>query len=174
MSHHPKRILIIEDDKEAGQHLCDLIRQDGLVPIGPAPTVFYAARLLGKRDVDAAVMDTSLYGQPVFEFADEFLRRDRPFIFLKAPDTPPIPSRFDSWLCLEKPCDPTRVLAAIRTLPGFHRLHPATTSELEQLPATAPGADDHGRMIRTICKLMREDTGTIETLLGPAFKPRLA
>ncbi len=58
-----KRILVVEDDRAAGEALCAELRDAGAIALGPAPTTFYALQLLGRRGIDAAVLDTELHAR---------------------------------------------------------------------------------------------------------------
>jgi DNA-binding response OmpR family regulator len=56
-----KRILIVENDQALALALRDAFREDGAVVLGPAPTVFYARHLLGRRAIDCAVVSDQLH-----------------------------------------------------------------------------------------------------------------
>lgn len=163
MSRQSKRVLVVEDDRELGLRLCQDLKDAGLVPLGPMPTAHYASQLLGRRTVDAAILDTLLYGQTVFELANELDRRGIPFIFLKDPNHATLPPSFAKTPCLDKPCSADRILSAFGSLPGFGALRaaPVLTSE----PDTAD-TDVQIRMIRTICKILREDGSCFDKMLG--------
>ena len=163
MSRHSKRILVVEDDRLVGQELCAALRKQGFAVFGPAPTTFYAAQLLGQRQIDAAVLDTQLHGQMVDAFAKTLLRRGVPVIFLRAADTPAPPAEFALCPCLEKPCEPQAVLTAISKVtgqvaenrPDIEMYIPARDPISVYDSLSAPEV----KMIRTICRIMRHSGG---------------
>ena len=65
-----KRIVVVEDDFLLATDICRELRELGATVLGPAPTPFYAAQLIGRRRIDAAVLDVRLHGTTVFEVAD--------------------------------------------------------------------------------------------------------
>lgn len=49
------RVPVVEDDLLQGKHVCDLLVEKGMEPIGPAPTKA-ALKLLETTAVDAAIL----------------------------------------------------------------------------------------------------------------------
>lgn len=152
-----KRILVIEDDQKTGMAIAQVLRDRGCVVHGPAPTIFYAAQLLGRRHVDAAILDTRLYGNAAFDFADELTRRGTPILFLAAPGTETLPRRHHGRPCLLKPCQDNAVIEAVAGL--FVESTMAAdqaAAPLVQHPRESQNSH-HDRIVRIICALLRRD-----------------
>ena len=111
-----KRIVVVEDDFLLATDICRELRDLGATVLGPAPTPFYAAQLIGQRRVDAAVLDVRLHGTTVFSVADLLRERGVPIIFATACDRKAIPSRFRDACLLEKPLDRKRLVEEIVAL----------------------------------------------------------
>lgn len=103
-----KRIIVVEDDYLLARDMCSELRSRGAKILGPAPTPFYAAQLIGsasKTRIDAAVLDIRLHGFEVYDLADELVARRIPFLFATATDRNEIPKRFKHAKVLNKPLD---------------------------------------------------------------------
>jgi DNA-binding NtrC family response regulator len=66
-----RRILVIEDDWYIADAMALLLEKQGAVVIGPVATVAEAARLVGARPIDLAVVDLNLQG----EMADDLVEK---------------------------------------------------------------------------------------------------
>lgn len=154
-----KRILVVEDDQASGNAICQALRLQGCVAMGPAPTLFYATQLLGRRHIDAAILDTQLYGRDVFAFADLLARRGTPILFLAEAGARTLPERYRDRPCLDKPCPEQEVARAAAGL----LLGEAGTARRAEAPATDRTRDGqqsrHERLIRTICAVLRRGDG---------------
>ena len=151
-----KRILVVEDDQASGTAICQALRLQGCVAIGPAPTIFYASQLLGRRPVDAAILDTRLYGQDVFELADLLARRGIPILFLAEAGAGTLPEGHRDRPCLAKPCPEQEVVRAVAGLFLAEARNAQAASD--HFPRDGQ-AGRHERLIRTICAVLRRGDG---------------
>jgi DNA-binding response OmpR family regulator len=108
-----KRIVVVEDDYLLATDICRELRDLGATVLGPAPTPFYAAQLIGRRKIDAAVLDVTLHGTNVFRVADLLREQGVPILFATAHDRNAIPPRFRDSCLLEKPLDRKRLLSEV-------------------------------------------------------------
>lgn len=77
-----KRILIVEDDQTLAITLRDAFRAEGAVVLGPAPTVFYARHLIGRRGIDCAIISSDLPGDEGEHFVTQLASSGTPIITL--------------------------------------------------------------------------------------------
>jgi DNA-binding response OmpR family regulator len=119
-----KRIIVVEDDNVLANEICRDLRDLGAIVLGPAPTPFYATQLIGKRRIDAAVLDVHLHGETVFGVADMLQDQGAPLLFLAANDPAVIPKRFGHSSFFEKPVDRAELVAEVVSMtrrPAFRR-----------------------------------------------------
>jgi DNA-binding response OmpR family regulator len=119
-----KRIVVVEDDFLLATDICRELRELGATVLGPAPTPFYATQLIGRRKVDAAVLDVRLHGTNVFSVADLLRDKGVPILFATAYDRAVIPARFQEARLLKKPLDRKNLLSEIIAMIK----HPTTRS----------------------------------------------
>lgn len=108
-----KRIVVVEDDFLLATDICRELRKLGATVLGPAPTPFYATQLIGRRKIDAAVLDIRLHGTTVFEVADLLKSRGVPMLFATAFDRASLPDRFRGSSLLEKPFDREKLVTEV-------------------------------------------------------------
>ena len=125
-----KRIIVVEDDYLLATDICRELRALGAVVLGPAPTPFYATQLIGRRNIDAAVLDIYLHGTNVFSVADHLRAQGVPIIFATAFDRKEIPQRFQDACLLEKPLDRNKLISEIVAMTR----NPPRSANVEQLP----------------------------------------
>jgi DNA-binding response OmpR family regulator len=78
-----KRFLVVEDNFHIGEILCGFLADQGMEPVGPAPTLEQAMLLLEGNDLDAALLDIRLLGEKmVFPLCESLAARHIPFAFL--------------------------------------------------------------------------------------------
>jgi DNA-binding response OmpR family regulator len=75
------RILVVEDEMLVSMLLEDMLADFGCSVVGPAPTIAEAMPLASGAEIDAAVLDLNLGGDPIFPVADALKARGVPFIF---------------------------------------------------------------------------------------------
>ena len=133
-----KRIVVVEDDFLLATDICRELRELGATVLGPAPTPFYAAQLIGRRRIDAAVLDVRLHGTTVFEVADLLKDQGVPILFATAYDRKALPVRFRESSLLEKPLDRKKLVSEIVAMTR----RPAVRLEnVAQLHATLPSRE---------------------------------
>jgi len=152
-----KRILVVEDDYYLADEMCQDLRRQGAVVLGPAPTPFYAMQLLGRRGVDGAVLDVRLHGTTVFSLADELTRRGTPIIFATAYGDEAMPERYKGRPRLTKPYDRSRLIEALREMGQRLTIEPAPRPQplVRTKADDVRDADPRTRMMRAICVSMR-------------------
>jgi len=75
------RVLVVEDEMLVAMLLEDMLSDFGCSIVGPAPTIGEALPLAMEAEIDAAVLDLNLGGQPIFPVADALRARGVPYIF---------------------------------------------------------------------------------------------
>ena len=130
-----KRIVVVEDDYLLASDICRELRELGATVLGPAPTPFYATQLIGRRKIDAAVLDVQLHGTTVFDVADLLSNRGVPILFATAYDRAALPSRFRQSSMLGKPLDRRRLISEIIAMT---RRPVAVASQPELVAASEP------------------------------------
>jgi DNA-binding response OmpR family regulator len=110
------RVLVVEDDALQAEHVCDLLVEEGMEPVGPAPTSEAALSLLDTVSVDAAILDVRLRSGLCFEIARTLMARRVPFLFLTGSLREVLPTEFRSVPLLQKPCEPGALFNMLRTM----------------------------------------------------------
>ena len=107
------RILIVEDNEFLAVDLDLTLAKCGYVP-SVAPTVSAALKQIEHRDVDAAVLDVSLFaGESVYQVADALVAADIPFVFLTGRAKHHLPARLQFARLLTKPYKLPELLASL-------------------------------------------------------------
>jgi CheY-like chemotaxis protein len=75
------RILVVEDEMLVSMLLEDMLADFGCSVVGPAPSLSEAMPLATDAQIDAAVLDVNLGGDPIFPVADALKARGVPFVF---------------------------------------------------------------------------------------------
>ena len=77
-----RRILVVEDELMIAMLVEDMLADLGCTVVGPAHTLDAALKLVeSEGQIDAALLDVNLAGQPVFPVADALRARHVPPIF---------------------------------------------------------------------------------------------
>jgi CheY-like chemotaxis protein len=100
-----KRIIVVQDDIRLGSKIIDHLRGLGVTALGPAPTPFYADLIIGRRKIDAALLDIQLHGETVFDLADRMVALGIPIIFVTDYDRTKLPARYEETPFLGLPPD---------------------------------------------------------------------
>ena len=129
-----KRIVVVEDDYLLAADMCRELRELGATVLGPAPTPFYAAQLIGRRKLDAAVLDVRLHGTTVFDVAELLMKQGVPIVFVTAFQREELPPRFRGSSLLEKPLDRKKLVSEIVAMTR----RPVATSERISYPPAPP------------------------------------
>lgn len=75
------RVLVVEDEMMVSMLIEDMLTDLGCSVIGPASRLDEAIELATTAELDCAVLDVNLGGQPIFPLADLLRERGRPFAF---------------------------------------------------------------------------------------------
>ena len=130
------RILVVEDEPLVSMELVDALEEADSFVVGPARSVQEAIDLAHTRNLDAAVLDIELRGEPIYPAADLLIARGVPFIFTTGHDLDVIPTRFGDIPFVSKPTPADEVLLALANRIVRPRPAPRQVSGREQ---DAPG-----------------------------------
>ena len=75
------RVLVVEDEMMVSLLLEDMLGDMGCLVVGPASRLDEAVELAGSAEIDCAVLDVNLAGQPIFPLADILREKGCPFAF---------------------------------------------------------------------------------------------
>ena len=75
------RVLVVEDEMMVSMLIEDMLSDMGCAVVGPASRLDEAIELAKASEIDCAVLDVNLGGQPIFPLADLLRERGCPFAF---------------------------------------------------------------------------------------------
>jgi DNA-binding response OmpR family regulator len=75
------RVLVVEDEMMVSMLIEDMLSDLGCEVIGPASRLDEAIALANESELDCAVLDVNLGGQPIFPLADLLREKGAPFAF---------------------------------------------------------------------------------------------
>jgi len=75
------RVLVVEDEMMVSMLIEDMLVELGCEVVGPVSRLDEAMQLAKDADLDCAVLDVNLGGQPIFPLADLLRERGAPFAF---------------------------------------------------------------------------------------------
>lgn len=75
------KVLVVEDEMMVSMLIEDMLADLGCTVIGPASRLDEAMELVQAGEMDCAVLDVNLGGQPIFPVADALRAKGRPFAF---------------------------------------------------------------------------------------------
>ena len=75
------RVLVVEDEMMVSMLIEDMLADLGCAVVGPASRLDEAIELMQASELDCAVLDVNLGGQPIFPLADLLRERGTPFAF---------------------------------------------------------------------------------------------
>jgi len=81
---HGEQILILEEHPEIAALIAGMIEALGGRVVGPTGQPAEALRLLVEQDVEAAILDVKIEGEPTTPIAEELIRRGIPWAFTSA------------------------------------------------------------------------------------------
>ena len=112
-----RRILVVEDSLLYSEVLCDYLRDQRLVPVGPAGRVETACTLARESELDGAIVDLKLADQFSFPICSILADREVPFLFLTGyGELSVIPTEYRSAPLICKPFDAREMGEALRSL----------------------------------------------------------
>ncbi|SEO93784.1 Response regulator receiver domain-containing protein [Rhodospirillales bacterium URHD0017] len=110
------RVLVVEDESLLAETLCDLMRDGGCEPVGPAATVAEALRLIEQGGIDVALLDIRLKQETSFAVAYALRQRGIPWLFLTSYAQHQLPDDLGDALLVEKPFSPPALIETVRRL----------------------------------------------------------
>lgn len=111
------RILVVEDSLLYSEVLCDYLREQRLVPVGPAGRVDTACALARENTLDGAIVDLKLADQFSFPICSILAEREVPFLFLTGyGELSVIPTEYRSAPLVCKPFDAREMHDALQSL----------------------------------------------------------
>ncbi len=75
------RVLVVEDEMMVSMLIEDMLSDLGCKVVGPASRLEEAVALVESHEIDCAVLDVNLGGQPIFPLADILRAKGAPFAF---------------------------------------------------------------------------------------------
>jgi CheY-like chemotaxis protein len=75
------RVLVVEDEMMVSMLIEDMLEDLGCTVVGPAARLDEALALARDTEIDCAVLDVNLGGQPIFPLADYLREKGAPFAF---------------------------------------------------------------------------------------------
>ena len=75
------RVLVVEDEMMVSMLIEDMLADLGCTVVGPASRLDEAIALANAAELDCAVLDVNLGGQPIFPLADILHAKGAPFAF---------------------------------------------------------------------------------------------
>jgi CheY-like chemotaxis protein len=75
------RVLVVEDEMMVSMLIEDMLDDLGCKVVGPAARLDEAVALVNEAELDCAVLDVNLGGQPIFPLADLLREKGAPFAF---------------------------------------------------------------------------------------------
>jgi len=118
-AHRPPAVLIVEDDAVLCEAIGLCVEQAGYEVVGCAQSVDAALATLGRRTIDAALLDINLQGELVYPVANALAERGVPFTFVTAQPRSEIPEQYRHRPMVPKPYYDAALFAALASmLPG--------------------------------------------------------
>lgn len=75
------KVLVVEDEMMVSMLIEDMLGDLGCTVVGPASRLEEAFELAKSAEIDCAVLDVNLGGQPIFPLADVLREKGAPFAF---------------------------------------------------------------------------------------------
>ncbi len=98
-----RKVLVVEDEPLVAVLLEEILEEFGCTVVGPASRLDAALELAGTSEVDLAVLDVNLGGQPVFPVAQALSDRNVPFVFATGYGAGGLPPEWSHMPALQKP-----------------------------------------------------------------------
>ena len=111
-----RRILLVEDEMLVSMLIEDVVKELGCEVVGPAADRDKAMSLAETEDVDVALLDVNLGGEPVYPVADLLKTRGVPFAFISGYGQHAASARYGDVPTLAKPFRLTTVEDTIAEL----------------------------------------------------------
>jgi CheY-like chemotaxis protein len=115
------RVLVVEDEMMVSMLIEDMLGDLGCTVVGPAARLDEAMELANAGELDCAVLDVNLGGQPIFPLADVLREKGKPFAFATGYGDAGLRDVDRGTPVLQKPfreSDLARVLGELRAVAG--------------------------------------------------------
>ncbi|MDO8910342.1 MAG: response regulator [Phenylobacterium sp.] len=115
------RVLVVEDEMMVSMLIEDMLTDLGCIVVGPAARLDEAIALAEREQIDCAVLDVNLGGQPIFPLADILRAKGAPFAFATGYGDAGLRDVDKGSLVLQKPfreTDLARILGELRAKVG--------------------------------------------------------
>lgn len=97
------RILVVEDEAAISLLLEDMLLDFGCEVIGPAARLSAALEAVAQEQVDLAILDVNVAGEPIYPVAEALAQRSIPFVFSTGYGSAGIRDSFRDRPVLQKP-----------------------------------------------------------------------
>jgi CheY-like chemotaxis protein len=97
------RILVVEDEAAISLLLEDMLLDFGCEVIGPAARLAAALDAVAREQVDLAILDVNVAGEPIYPVAEALAQRSIPFVFSTGYGSAGIRDSFRDRPVLQKP-----------------------------------------------------------------------
>ena len=115
------RVLVVEDEMMVSMLIEDMLTDLGCIVVGPVARLDEAIALAESEQIDCAVLDVNLGGQPIFPLADILRAKGAPFAFATGYGDAGLREVDKGSLVLQKPfreTDLARILGELRAKVG--------------------------------------------------------
>jgi CheY-like chemotaxis protein len=110
-----QRILIVEDEPFIALTLEDMLAELGFAIVGSVADVSTALDLIGREQIDAALLDVSLGSQRIDAVADRLAEQACPFVFTTGYGRAGVPAAYADRAVLQKPFGMDDLALILRT-----------------------------------------------------------
>ncbi len=97
------RILVVEDEAAISLLLEDMLLDFGCEVVGPAARLSAALDAVSREQVDLAILDVNVAGEPIYPVAEALAKREIPFVFSTGYGSAGIRDTFRDRPVLQKP-----------------------------------------------------------------------
>jgi two-component sensor histidine kinase len=121
-----KKFAVIEDEPLIGMEIASTLQEGGAQVFGPVAAVSDALRIIEESELDGALVDANLRGQPTADIAAALTRKKIPFMFVTGYGREALPASFAQARILKKPFVERKLVEAASSLveqpPSVRRL----------------------------------------------------
>ena len=97
------RILVVEDEAAISLLLEDMLLDFGCEVIGPVARLSMALETVKQQEIDLAILDVNVAGEPIYPVAEALAQRSVPFVFSTGYGSTGIRDTFRDRPVLQKP-----------------------------------------------------------------------
>jgi PAS domain S-box-containing protein len=111
-----KRILVVDDEPLIAMDIVASLEDAGCEVVGPATTLQKALSLVESEDIDAALLDANLAGDPVDTLAGVLAGRKIPFAFVSGYGREGLPEAYQQMALIKKPFQRQRLIDVVQEM----------------------------------------------------------